>query len=335
MIYATEYQSPFGGLTLFATDVGLTGITFNDPSHQKDVLVTKEFVLNPQAYPDGAIVPDETRFKDIFSELDSYFKGSLRTFTVPIDYANNGTDFQRSVWNALRDIPYGSVVTYGDLAATIGNAKAARAVGLANNRNPLAIIVPCHRVIGANGRLVGYAGGLPFKRSLLDLEGVSLGEDVGESSRDAILNAGTIAFSNNGYNGTTIDDVAKLAGVNKRMIYQHFGSKRGLYEEVVAAAEASVDENGLDAKQADPNVALRLKLFQLLESGSTTDPVLAADIEANLERVARMQADGRMDARYDAQLVARFMTIADQWRIASEKPRTRVDPVVSPIKRPS
>lgn len=338
MIYAAEYQSPFGTLTLFASEEGLIAVVFNDPSHQNDDIVTKEFALNPQAYPEGVFTQDEKRFTAIFSELDSYFNGTLRAFTVPIDYASNGTDFQRSVWNALREIPYGSVLTYGELAKKIGNAKAARAVGLANNRNPLAIFVPCHRIIGTNGRLVGFAGGLPFKRSLLALEGVNLDDDKGESTRDAILRAGVVAFSKSGYKGykgTTVDDVARRAGVNKRMIYHHFGSKRALYEEIITFAEKGPEKSGIDVDGIGPNVALRLKLFQLLHFGTTNDGALAAEIEANVKRVAKMQADGRLDAQYDTQEIARLKTIADQWRIAGEKPRKRVNPVVSPIKRTS
>lgn len=335
MLYAAAYRSPFGKLTLFASEAGLIAVAFNDPARREEDIVTKECVLNPQAYPSGTIQQDETHFEHIFSELDSYFNGNLRSFTVPIDYANSGTDFQRRVWDALREIPYGSVVTYGELAEKIGNAKAARAVGLANNRNPLAIIVPCHRVIGANGRLVGYAGGLSFKRSLLDLEGVTLGDDGGESSRDSILNAGTTAFSKSGYKGTTVDDIAKLAGVNKRMIYHHFGSKRGLYEEVVSTVESSTTDESSSAIEAGPNVAMRLKLYQLLESGTTTDVSLAADIEKNVERIAKLQSEGKMDSRYDTQLVARFVTIAEQWKAVGEKPRARLVPVVNRLKSTS
>lgn len=335
MIYAAGYQSPFGPLTLFASDKGLVAVAFNDPSYKESDIVTEECVLNPQAYPGGTIKRDESRFVDIFSELDGYFKGTLNSFETPLDYTNHGTAFQRRVWDALREIPYGSVVTYGELAENIGNPKAARAVGLANNRNPLAILVPCHRVIGASGRLVGYAGGLPFKRSLLDLEGVTLGVETGESSRDAILHAGTIAFARSGYKGTTVDDIAKEAGVNKRMIYHHFGSKRGLYDEVFALVEGDQESVGTDVLQTSPNIAMRLKLYQLLETGTTSDVSLADEIERNEKRIAKLQSDGRMDPRYDTQLVARFVTIADQWKASSEKPRTRVDPVVNQIKKTS
>jgi methylated-DNA-[protein]-cysteine S-methyltransferase len=101
-------------------------------------------------------------------ELDSYFAGRLTRFATPV--APDGTPFQRRVWTALCNIPYGRTVSYGELARTIGADKAVRAVGAANGANPIAIIVPCHRVIGANGSLTGFGGGLPIKRALLDLE---------------------------------------------------------------------------------------------------------------------------------------------------------------------
>ncbi len=102
------------------------------------------------------------------AELDAFFAGKLRAFTVPV--ALRGTDFQREVWAALRDIPYGETTSYGALAARIGKPAAMRAVGAANGQNPVCIIVPCHRVIGADGSLTGFGGGLPRKRYLLALE---------------------------------------------------------------------------------------------------------------------------------------------------------------------
>ena len=101
-------------------------------------------------------------------ELDAYFSGILREFTVPIKL--NGTDFQKRTWAALMTIPYGNTISYKQLAKRIGQPNAARAVGSANNRNPISIIVPCHRVVGANGALVGYGGGLGNKEFLLELE---------------------------------------------------------------------------------------------------------------------------------------------------------------------
>lgn len=103
-----------------------------------------------------------------FEQVCEYLKGHRKTFDFP--YELHGTDFQKKVWDALRRIPYGETRTYKEIAGAVGNPKASRAVGMANNKNPLIIVVPCHRVIGANGNLVGYAGGLDMKKALLELE---------------------------------------------------------------------------------------------------------------------------------------------------------------------
>lgn len=103
-----------------------------------------------------------------YEELVEYFKGTRKDFSVPLN--PKGTDFQRNVWNVLKTIPYGETRSYGQVAAEAGNPKAARAVGMANNRNPILIMVPCHRVIGADGSLTGYGGGLGLKEHLLNLE---------------------------------------------------------------------------------------------------------------------------------------------------------------------
>ena len=102
------------------------------------------------------------------NQLDEYFVGKRKSFDLPL--APKGTEFQKKVWDALKEISYGETRTYGEIAEAVGNAKAARAVGMANNRNPIAIIVPCHRVVGADGNLVGYAGGMEQKEKLLHLE---------------------------------------------------------------------------------------------------------------------------------------------------------------------
>lgn len=104
----------------------------------------------------------------VANELAEYFDGKRREFDFP--YELHGTEFQMEVWNALCDIPYGETRSYGQIAEAVGNPKASRAVGMANNKNPLMIAVPCHRVIGADGSLTGYAGGLPLKEALLKLE---------------------------------------------------------------------------------------------------------------------------------------------------------------------
>lgn len=101
-------------------------------------------------------------------ELSEYFAGNRKEFDIPLN--PKGTDFQKSVWNALCTIPYGKTMSYGQVAAQIGNPKASRAVGMANNKNPIPILIPCHRVIGANGKSVGYGGGIWIKQKLLELE---------------------------------------------------------------------------------------------------------------------------------------------------------------------
>ncbi|MCL2196973.1 MAG: methylated-DNA--[protein]-cysteine S-methyltransferase [Treponema sp.] len=112
---------------------------------------------------------DETKIlKETIKQLGEYFDKKRKNFNLPISL--HGTDFQIKVWNALKKIPYGETCSYTQLAAAIGNPKACRAVGMANNKNPAAIIIPCHRVIGSNGSLTGYAGGLEIKKRLLDLE---------------------------------------------------------------------------------------------------------------------------------------------------------------------
>ena len=116
---------------------------------------------------------EEDLASKVCKQLDLYFCGKLQIFDLPIRYAV-GTDFQNNVWDALRNIPYGATCTYGDVAIKIGNPKAVRAIGGASNKNPISIIVPCHRVIGAGGKLVGYAGGLERKEFLLRLEGFLL-----------------------------------------------------------------------------------------------------------------------------------------------------------------
>ncbi len=104
----------------------------------------------------------------VFTQLCEYFAGERQSFDVP--YVLTGTDFQKKVWQALCTIPYGETRSYKDIAIAVGNGKASRAVGLANNKNPITVIVPCHRVIGASGKLVGYAGGLEMKEFLLTME---------------------------------------------------------------------------------------------------------------------------------------------------------------------
>jgi methylated-DNA-[protein]-cysteine S-methyltransferase len=157
--YFTEIDSPVGLLTLRGTEHGLTGIYMQDHRHSPEELQRRGWVR------------DDHRFADARAQLAEYFAGRRKVFTVQIDRAAlGGTDFQRRVWAGLETIPYGVTISYGELARRIDNPAAVRAVGLANGRNPISIIVPCHRVIGANGHLTGYGGGMERKRLLLSLE---------------------------------------------------------------------------------------------------------------------------------------------------------------------
>ncbi len=163
------FDSPVGELLIAATPAGLTHLLFARDSDAKFAHAIKpEWIARDAAHEaDDALALahlDRTR-----EQLAGYFGGARRTFDIPL--AATGTEFQQSVWKALAHIPYGATWSYGDLARHIEHPRAVRAVGLANGRNPISIIVPCHRVIGANGSLTGYGGGLDRKRFLLTLEG--------------------------------------------------------------------------------------------------------------------------------------------------------------------
>lgn len=152
----TQYRtidSPIGLLTLAGRGRELTNLRMVDQTYEP----TR-----------AGWTPDPDAFPDAVEQLDAYFAGRLADFDVELDM--RGTEFQRRVWNALLTIPYGETRSYGEIAEQIGTPGAARAVGLANGHNPIAIIVPCHRVIGAGGGLTGYGGGLDRKRTLLGLE---------------------------------------------------------------------------------------------------------------------------------------------------------------------
>lgn len=150
----TTIDSPLGLLTLSATGGYLVGLHMAGQRHAPPE------PRDPRR--------DDGWFTDITGQLTAYFKGDLINFDVPLRL--EGTEFQRKVWSRLRDIPYGETISYGELARRVDNPNASRAVGLANGRNPIAIIVPCHRVIGSNGQLTGYGGGLDRKTWLLNHE---------------------------------------------------------------------------------------------------------------------------------------------------------------------
>ncbi len=146
-------ESPIGQLTLVKTDGMLSGLYMGESREARGE------AMGPRA---------GSGFEDVVQQLHEYFARKRTVFTIPI--APAGTAFQQRVWTALRTIPYGETRSYGQLAAAIGNRSAMRAVGAANGRNPISIIVPCHRVIGSDGTLTGYGGGLERKQFLLDLE---------------------------------------------------------------------------------------------------------------------------------------------------------------------
>ncbi|MFJ6573199.1 methylated-DNA--[protein]-cysteine S-methyltransferase [Streptomyces sp. NPDC091292] len=153
----TVIDSPYGLLTLVADDDGvLCGLYMTDQRHR------------PPEESFGDPAPDPEPFAETVRQLDAYFAGDRTDFDVPLRL--HGTPFQRSVWEQLLRIPYGETRTYGDLAQSLGKPGASRAVGLANGKNPISVIVPCHRVIGSDGSLTGYGGGLPRKQRLLDFE---------------------------------------------------------------------------------------------------------------------------------------------------------------------
>ncbi len=157
-IYATTMPSSFGPICLAGTAEGLTRVDFQHGERPVD------------AIPSDQTLP--AYFDQAMQQLREYFEGSRRDFNLPL--APPGTAFQQQVWQALRQIPYGCTTTYQDLAERLGKPTASRAVGSANGRNPIAIIVPCHRVIGRDGRLRGYASGLHIKQQLLQHEGAWL-----------------------------------------------------------------------------------------------------------------------------------------------------------------
>lgn len=121
-------------------------------------------------WPDAVHDPEAAPLPEVRRQIDEYLAGRRRDFDLPLD--PRGTEFQRLCWQALREIPFGETRSYGQMARTVGRPAAARAVGMANHDNPIGVIIPCHRVIGADGSLTGYAGGLEMKRRLLELEGV-------------------------------------------------------------------------------------------------------------------------------------------------------------------
>ncbi len=156
MHYYDLYESPHGQMLLVAEGEGLSGVYFERQKYQ------------PQIEPEWRREPRHALLRQAKRELAEYFGGERKRFETAL--APKGTPFQRSVWNAISTVDFGKTITYGELASRAGCAGSARAAGAATGRNPIGIIVPCHRIVGSNGSLTGYAGGLDRKRALLALE---------------------------------------------------------------------------------------------------------------------------------------------------------------------
>lgn len=151
MSYET-YNTPIGDITIADNGTAITHIHFGRPDDLTDLGTQLATELTDRA----------------FAQLTEYFAGTRTDFDLPL--CPKGTEFQQKIWRALQTVPYGETRTYGEIAAQTGNPKASRAVGMANHHNPIAIVIPCHRIIGKNGTLTGYAGGLDIKQTLLHLE---------------------------------------------------------------------------------------------------------------------------------------------------------------------
>lgn len=167
MTYTLLLETPVGPLTVTATKTAVTEVRFGTQIPGDSILCT------------GTDTP--VLLHQAAQELREYFSGTRRTFTLPL--APAGTEFQKKVWKALQTIPYGETRTYKQIAIQIGHNQSFRAVGMANNRNPIAIVVPCHRVVGSTGALVGYAGGLSAKTHLLNLEKGTVYQDTPPSTQ--------------------------------------------------------------------------------------------------------------------------------------------------------
>lgn len=160
------YESPIGPLTIVCTEDGVKTVGFQKENERLKILPE---VWEEGCEPQGKPYQKSDEMLDwTIRELEEYFEGKRKIFTVPC--VMEGTEFQKKVWTALTEIPYGETRSYKEIAVQTGNPKACRAVGMANHRNPIAIIVPCHRVVGSNGKLTGYAGGIDAKEKLLELE---------------------------------------------------------------------------------------------------------------------------------------------------------------------
>jgi O-6-methylguanine DNA methyltransferase len=175
-LYSAILESAIGPLFVAVSKKGLVALEFDARlPGQQSIRPNPRHLREEKGEAKGEVAFEESAdaTRDYFAELEEYFAGKRREFTFPLDL--RGTDFQLACWRALLAIPYGETRSYADIARAIGRPHACRAVGMANNRNPVAIVVPCHRVIASDGTLCGYGGGLDIKRRLLELEGALTG----------------------------------------------------------------------------------------------------------------------------------------------------------------
>ena len=163
--YTTTLNSPVGKLTLIATDLGLRAVKW--PNEREDRLSMPPEMISTKDHP---------VLQDAILQLEEYFAKRRTSFDLPLDL--RGTEFQQLAWRALASIPYGETTSYGVQASRIGRPRAVRAIGAANGRNPISIILPCHRVVGANGSLTGFAGGIETKQELLAFEKKSAADSL-------------------------------------------------------------------------------------------------------------------------------------------------------------
>jgi len=160
------YEAPFGVVTVVGSDLGIRYVMFSDDAHPKPL---ESLQISDTEIHDSV--------NNAITQLEDYFNGSRREFDLPLDL--HGTEFQVAAWNALAEVPYGHTASYGQQAASIGRPTAVRAIGGANGRNPVAIVLPCHRIVGADGSLTGFGGGIAVKKWLLDHEQATLRSAMG------------------------------------------------------------------------------------------------------------------------------------------------------------
>jgi O-6-methylguanine DNA methyltransferase len=168
-VWWSEVPSQFGTFGVASTGRGvLTMLLPRDPLGHEEII--------RKLSPSAVIVPDDGHNAEAVGQLEEYLAGERQTWDLELDM--RGTPFQIAVWKAVYEVPFGETASYGEIARWIGNPAAVRAVGAANGANPLPPVVPCHRIIGSNGKLTGYGGGLPLKQKLLDLERITLGREA-------------------------------------------------------------------------------------------------------------------------------------------------------------